>query len=183
MVRLMKCTILSVYMYMYCHHFINSPRIYATAQGTQSIIISITQEQSVSYSQEIKQLCSLEILVLVQRIELGTGSSSSKDTVFNATHLIVILLQLSVVRSIEKLSVLIQLQFPALSSELDLICLGVLYSVKLESAERLIWICRDPGGFPTFPVQLCDKEFSPSTRLGLSESVGFFGLTVREQSM
>lgn len=181
MVSLMKCTILTVC--MYCHHFINSPRIYATAQGTQSIIISITQEQSVSDSQEIKQLYSLEILVLVQRIELGTGSSSSKDTVFNATHLIVTLLQLSVVRSIEKLSVFIQLQFPVFSSELDLICPGVLYSVKLESAERLIWICRDPGGFPTFPVQLCDKEFSPSTRLGLSESVGFFGLTVREQSM
>lgn len=64
------------------------------------------------------------------------------------------------------------------TSELDLICLGVLYSVKLESVKRLIWICRDPGGFPTFPVQLCDKEFSPSTRLGCSVSVGFFGLTV-----
>lgn len=58
----------------------------------------------------------------------------------------------------------------------------MLYSVKLEFVERLIWICRDPGGFPTFPVQLCDKEFSPSTRLGLSVSVGFFGLTVHEHA-
>lgn len=146
------------------------------------IIIPITWEQSVSYVQEIKQLYLLEILVMVQRIELGSASLSVKDKEFNATHLIVTLLQLSVVRSIEKLSLSIKLQFPAFTVDLDLSCLSVLQFVKLESEERIIWICRDPGGFPTFPVQICDSEFSPSTRLGLSVSDGFVGFTVHEHA-